>query len=115
MIITRPDGSAREAVLLSQSQNTIRVIMKGDEDVTEFFNVQGRWISENCEEVKVEFAWERKLPRRVPTEAECVCSKELADRLMHLLASGEEPVIEDATPEEEHRWLASRLAGGGTN
>ncbi len=90
MTINYPDGTVLEAVLLSRESETLRAAVPGDDDVRTFKLIRGAWISEKCEPVKIEFAWQRCEETRVPTETECVCSKELAARLSSLVLVGTE-------------------------
>jgi hypothetical protein len=98
MILTYADGSRTEAILLARSENKIRVALPGSDDPVELTDIHGTWVSEDCEPVRVEFAWEKKTHEEVLSEADCVCSQELADRLLHLLWNGsnQEEVKADA-------------------
>jgi hypothetical protein len=98
MILIYADGSRTQAVLLARTENKIRVALPGSDDPVEFTDVRGTWVSEDCEPVRVQFAWEGKTSAEVLTEADCICSKELAARLLHLLWSGndEEALKTDA-------------------
>ena len=87
MTITFLNGRAVEAVLLSRSDDTIRLAIEGEDDVTEFRNVSGTWVSEDCEPARIEFAWQQKDHKPTISEADCCCSRELAARLIHLLLS----------------------------
>jgi hypothetical protein len=107
MKVIRRDGTIKEAVMLSQTDGTIRAVLKGDDDVTEFVNVHGTWVCEDCEPVRIEFAWEQIEPKPIPTEAECICSKELAARLIHLLVSGGESIPVRTRPEQAVAPLCS--------
>lgn len=88
MILIYADGSTTEAFLLARTENQIRVAIPGSDDPLELTNVHGTWVSEDCEPVRVEFAWQGKTRERVLEEADCICSHELAARLLHLLWSG---------------------------
>lgn len=85
MTIKYADGNAAEAMLLSRTDTTIRVAMAGADDVREFSNINGTWVSDDCEPVLIEFAWQRHDRKEAVREAECCCSRELAARLIHLL------------------------------
>jgi hypothetical protein len=85
MTITYAKGNAVEAVLLTRTGDMIRAIIQGAEDVTELRNVNGTWVSDDCEPVRIAFAWEKRDQRPPVTEADCYCSRELADRLISLL------------------------------
>lgn len=89
MTITYADGAVQEAVLLSLNDGKMRAAIDGAEDAAEFVNVNGAWISDDCEVVRVEFSWER-IGRRSEkvSEEDCICSPELAAKLIHLLWNG---------------------------
>lgn len=97
MFLTYADGSRTEAFLLTRNENTIRVAIPGSDDPLELTDVHGVWVTEDCEPVRVEFAWQGKTREQVITEADCVCSHDLAARLLHLLWNADE----DATPTQK--------------
>jgi len=88
MTISYPDGTAVEALLLARGDDTLRVIIPGDDDVRTFTLISGTWVSEDCGQVKIEFAWQRGGKTDVPREVDCICSKELASRLTSMLLVG---------------------------
>jgi hypothetical protein len=88
MTITYGDGRSLDAVLLSRTSDEVRVLFPGDEDVRSFTSINRRWISEECESVVLQFAWNRSHTALVPTEEKCVCCKRLASRLISALRSG---------------------------
>lgn len=90
MIIRYTDGRTIEGVTLSTRENTLRVALSGCDDAAEFVQVNGRWISEECEPVEIEPAWRSSGGRPAVSEADCLCSRELAAHLIHLLLSGTE-------------------------
>jgi hypothetical protein len=104
MILTYADGSKTDAVLLARSDNKLRVVVPGSEDPMELTLIHGTWVSEDCEPITVEFAWQRKTREEIRTEADCLCSQELAARLIHLLWSGDD---------EEKLQTEAPLAAGG--
>jgi hypothetical protein len=107
MTITYSDGMAVEAVLLSRTENTMRLAVQGADDVIELSNIKGIWVSANCEPVEIEFAWQRRQRKPTISEAECYCSSELAARLVHSLFSGSvEDKLEPEDPTEPHRMTA---------
>jgi|ERR1700679_3551896 hypothetical protein len=89
MTIQYTDGKALEAVLLSRTETKIRAMVEGGDDVMEFSNIRGAWVSEDCEPVRIVFAWQRKKAVKKVSAADCICSQDLAARLIHLLLSGE--------------------------
>jgi len=98
MTITYPDGAVLEALVLAQGENMIRVAVPGEEDVRTLTRTHGNWISEDCEPVVVEFAWQRRWSPSTPTEADCTCSKALSARLIAMLSGGftQEDAVADA-------------------
>jgi len=95
MIVRYADGKSVEGVLLARNENRMRVALKDGADVAEFTEIDGVWVSEDCERVEIEFAWQKQSKQAAVTEADCICSQELAARLIHLLLSGES----DETPQ----------------
>jgi hypothetical protein len=90
MTIRYSNGQTVEAILLSRTSNSMRAAMRGSEEVVEFFDINGIWVTEHCEPVEVEFAWMRHADVAEITETDCICPPELAARLLHLLFSGED-------------------------
>ena len=76
----------------------MRVALKDTNDAAEFTEIHGVWVAQDCEPVEIEFAWQKKSKQAVVSEADCVCSHELAARLIHLLLSGEEEESRDLPP-----------------
>ncbi len=87
MYIRYADGREAEAIILSLTDDKIRVLARGAEDAEDFRQVGDTWITEACEPVLIEFRWQRR--QKPVTEADCVCSKELAARLIRLLLQGD--------------------------
>jgi hypothetical protein len=87
MIIRYGDGRTHEAVLLSRTDNTLRVAAQNTDDVLVFFDINGSWVSEDCEPVRIDFEWQRHSPEEAVAEADCICPPELASRLIYLLFS----------------------------
>src|SRR5580698_7921009 len=85
MTITFSDGRAVEALLMTRTETMMRAMIRGVDDVTEFSNISGVWVSADCEPVTIEFAWQRLNPKPAISEADCHCSHELAARLIRLL------------------------------
>jgi len=78
--------------------NRIRVAIPGSDDPLEITDVRGTWVTEDCEPVRVEFAWQKKTREQILTEADCICSHDLAARLLHLLWSADEEDLRQASP-----------------
>jgi len=98
MILTYANGNTTEAFLLARTETKIRVAIPGSDDPLELTNVHGTWVSEDCEPVRVEFAWEHKTREEVVNEADCICSHELAARLIHLLWEGDAADVQAGSP-----------------
>ena len=90
MTIRYADGRTMEGFILSRDEQVIRVAVKNQEDAMVLTCVNGTWISEDCEPVDVEFEWQRYRRKETISEFDCICPKELAARLIHVLLSGDE-------------------------
>lgn len=109
MVLIYGDGSRTEAFLLARTENKIRVAIPGSDDPLELTDVRGTWVSEDCEPVRVEFAWQGRTREQVLTEADCLCSQDLAAHLIHLLWSADEEdpwkAKQNAVPSDAEAWL----------
>lgn len=85
MTINYSDGGAVEAVLLARTESTLLVAVQGADDVMEVSEINGKWVTADCEPVTIEFAWQRLDRKPKISESDCHCSQELAARLIHLL------------------------------
>ncbi len=85
MIIQYANGKTIEGVALSRTESTMRVALRGYEDVIELVRVHGHWISEDWEPVQLQPSWRVRRPLPPLSEAEFVCSREVASRLVGLL------------------------------
>jgi len=90
MIITYRNGTSVEGFILSRGDNWLRVAVKDSDDVVVLACVNGTWISDNSAPVEVVFEWQQGSWKEATSESDCVCSKELAARLIYLLLSGAE-------------------------
>lgn len=86
MVIRYADGREVEALILSRTEDRLRVLARGSEDAEEFWQVHGTWVGETCEPVQIEFRWKQR--QRPVAEEDCICSKELAGCLIQLLCTG---------------------------
>jgi hypothetical protein len=89
MTIRYSNGYSVEAFLLSRNETSMRVAIQGSDDVLELNEINGVWITEDCEPVQIQFEWMRNKDLPVVTVDDCVCPHDLAARLLHLLFSGE--------------------------
>ena len=96
MTIRYNNGYQIEGVLLSRNDTAMRVAIGGTEDVLHLNEINGTWITEDCEPVHVEFAWATTGEAPVVTLDDCICSKELAAELLHLLFSGDQDAEAEA-------------------
>jgi hypothetical protein len=94
LTIRYANGLTKESILLSRTKDSLRVAIQGCDDVTELRQVNGTWITDECEPVQVTFAWQQD-PTPETTEADCICPSEFAARLIHVLYVAEE---EDPKP-----------------
>jgi hypothetical protein len=80
--ITYRSGTVLRAILLSHKEHEIRAIAPGCDDALAFSCVRGTWISEEIEPVTIEFEWQRPMTSPILSEDDCICSKEVAARLI---------------------------------
>ena len=85
MTIQYTDGRKCEGVILSRQYNVVRVALKGCDDIAIFRNLMSTWVSEDCEPVRLEYEWEGLPQGEGVSEADCICPKDLASRMIHLL------------------------------
>jgi hypothetical protein len=91
MTITHADGRSVKGFILSRTENTMRVAIENGEDPMVLICIDGTWMSEDSIPVQVEFEWQRHHRKETTiSESDCICPKELAARLIHLLLSGDE-------------------------
>jgi hypothetical protein len=83
--ITYPNGTLLKAIVLSHEEDEIRAIAAGCDDVLAFTRFHGAWLSEEIESVSIEFEWQRRGASPALSEDDCVCTKELAARLVQTL------------------------------
>ena len=89
MTLRYSNGHTVEAILLSRNENRMRVSIQGLDDAMQLTEINGAWVTEDCEPVQVEPAWKRHSDLPVVKLDDCICSHELAARLLHMLFSGE--------------------------
>jgi hypothetical protein len=107
MIIRYANGQTFEAVLLSRTETTMRVAIQGYDDIVALNLVHDVWISDDCEPVQVSFSWNGRPAAPAVRADDCICSHELAARLIHLLYAGEDTLDQAALVPREH--LAAAL------
>jgi len=95
MTITFRDQEPVPAVLLRYDGDHLRALIPGEDDSSGFQRVNGVWVSDDCEPVHIEFAWERLEVNSIPPETDCICSKELATDLLGMLFSPEPDELPD--------------------
>jgi hypothetical protein len=84
--VTYPDGTADEGVLMARYGNTVRVAMRDCDDISQFTCLNGTWLSEACEPVRIDFE-EHGAAERLVSEVDYSYSKELEALLIHVLLS----------------------------
>ena len=110
MTIYHRGGASQEATLLARHDDKIRVAIKGSDDASEFREVRGTWVSEDCEPVKIVFEWQKRQAARPYSEEDCICPPEQAAELIRLLLAGENSETEPAIPAEAQTpWEMGRM------
>jgi hypothetical protein len=107
MTIRYSSGRTVHAVLLVRKEKMIRAVPQGSDDVVEFNEINGTWVSDDCEPVHIEFAWQSRKGNLSYSEEDFVTSHDLASRLIHLSRSGaiadsswEQPAAQPAITDE---------------
>jgi hypothetical protein len=98
MTIRYSNGQTFEAVLLSRTETTMRIVPEGHDDVVELTAINGIWVSDDCEAVQVSFVWTPRMTSTDVREEDCICSHEMAERLIKALYGGERSVGAVAVP-----------------
>ena len=98
------DGRAVEGFVLARFGETISVAVRDADDAALFTRVRGTWVSEDCEPVDIRFDWHERAPKETVTEADCVCSKELAAQLIRSLGGTEEAESDEYPDFERLRY-----------
>jgi hypothetical protein len=114
MTIKYANGRTIEAVLLSRDDHAIRAAVQGGEDAMAFTCVNGTWVSEDCEAVELQFEWQRHAPKTPPSVGDCICPKELADRLIQALFGGYENELMAAMRPARRKAAADGAASGAS-
>ena len=97
MTIQYRNGYTVQAFLLSRTENSMRVAIDSAEDATVLTQVNGTWITEDCEPVTVAAAWSDLDAPPIVKIDDCICPPELATRLLMMFLSGEsDPEVESA-------------------
>ena len=85
MTIRYSNGESFEAAPLSQTDRTMRLAVADRDDVVTLTRVNGGWVSDECEVVYLDFTCARQAAKAEVTESDCVCPRELAAHLIHML------------------------------
>jgi hypothetical protein len=106
MIISYSDGRSFEAALLTRTGSKIRMVIQGEDDVTEFSRISGVWVSPDCEVVTIPLA--SPTTTQNISESDCICSHEEAAKLLRLLFSGspDEDAAEAPAPDRSRHNLS---------
>src|ERR1035438_9959874 len=82
MKIRYQNGTVIEGSTLSRTEENMRIAVKGRDDVMQFTNIHGTWVSEECEPVIMEMGitWR---PADHFSDDNFICPQELATRLIH--------------------------------
>jgi len=97
MTITYANGQTIKAALVVRTDNRLRVAVAGCDDLTEFTEINGTWVSEDCEAVRIDFGWPARANREYQEE-DYICSQDLAARLIHLMLNPDEDEEPSAAP-----------------
>src|SRR5215831_15192502 len=93
MTIHYSNGYTVEGILLSREGNAMRVAIPNSDEVAVFLEIDGTWMSDGGQPVDVEWAWKSRGEMPVIRESDCICSPDLAARLIEMLFAGDNPEI----------------------
>jgi len=66
----------------------MRVALQDGQDVVEFIDAQGTWLSESLETVEIIFEWQKRLqPAEDFSDESFICAPQLAEHLLRLLGN----------------------------
>jgi hypothetical protein len=91
MIIRYANGRTIQGVALARTDTSMRVALQGGHDVVQFSNINGRWVSEDCEPVNIGSAAAQASAAEPVSEEEFICTPDLASHLVKLLYQEHEP------------------------
>lgn len=94
MTITYANGQKIKAALVVRTDNRIRVAFPACDDLTEFTQINGTWVSEDCEAVRIDWGWPARATRAYQDE-DYICSQDLAAKLVHMLLNPEDEEEEE--------------------
>lgn len=98
MRIWYQNGAILEGVMLHRTEESMRVAVKGRDDVMDVHNVHGTWVSDECEPVIMEIGASYKTGMEYSDE-EFICPRSLADQLISLLVEDSaDDMLDEQTP-----------------
>jgi hypothetical protein len=107
MKIRYQNGQAAEAITVSRTESTMRVALRGTDDVLELRRLGGTWMTEECEPVAIEYT-SRRTPGAYVSEEDCICPAELAAHLVRLLLTdSSEDGVKAPGPSRNRQVLAA--------
>lgn len=93
MKIRYGNGQIAETFTLCYSDTSMRVAIRGSDDVLELRRVAGAWVAEDGE---IMIDGNPRRPSLPVTEEDCICPPDLAVRLLDLLYTNSSEDAEDA-------------------
>jgi hypothetical protein len=78
------NGQTRQGVLLTLGGQSIRVALQGCDDVVEYRQINGRWISEDCEVVTFDFS-ERLHDTEDPQEVPAIYASAFHPQILRIM------------------------------
>jgi len=97
-----------EGVTLSRTASTMRVALRGHNDAIELVQVNGCWITDAWEAVRIQPELDAQPDALFPAEEEFVCPRDLAFRLIHSLRSG--PAVGRPADAPAETWDTAALS-----
>lgn len=98
MRISYQNGAVLEGIMLYRTEESMRVAVKGRDDVMDVRNVHGTWVSDECEPVTMEIGASYQTGMEY-SDDEFICPRSLADQLISLLVDDSvDDLLDEQTP-----------------
>ena len=88
MTLEYANGKTIEGVVLCRTESAMRVALRGHNDVVELMQVDGQWISEDRQPVRIQNPCRARAPLSQSAEDDLVCPEEVVSELVELVRQG---------------------------
>jgi hypothetical protein len=85
----------------------MRVAVQGHDDIVVLTRISDVWVSDECDAVQVGCSWAEQVAMTEVTEADCVCSLDLAAHLIHMFYIGGDALHVKGSPALEAHLISA--------